>query len=125
MIHRISVFTHLDNLSMFGRLRYYRTDKDYYDTHRYFQIFAGGYIYRYEILAYGQVSADDDLYYVYGADPGNDSLRALMKELKGMAPQGSSLEPGVNDHLVTLSTCTGDGNVRMIVSAVRVDEHRR
>ena len=123
--HTLIYGHNMKNLSMFGRLRYYRTDKDYYDTHRYFQIFTGGYIYRYEILAYGQVSADDDLYYVYGADPGNDSLRALMKELKGMAPQGSSLEPGVNDHLVTLSTCTGDGNVRMIVSAVRVDEHRR
>ena len=123
--HTLIYGHNMKNLSMFGRLRYYRTDKDYYEGHKYFQIFTGGYIYRYEIFAYGQVSADDSIYYVYGADPGNDKLRALLKELKGMAPQGSSAEPGVNDHLITLSTCTGDGDVRMIVSAVRVDEHRR
>ena len=123
--HTLIYGHNMKNLSMFGRLRYYRTDKDYYEGHKYFQIFTGGYIYRYEIFAYGQVSADDSIYYVYGADPGNDKLRALLKELKGMAPQGSSAEPGVNDHLITLSTCTGDGDVRMIVSAVRVDERRR
>lgn len=123
--HTLIYGHNMKNLSMFGRLRYYRTDRDYYEGHKYFQIFTGGYIYRYEIFAYGQVSADDSIYYVYGADPGNDKLRALLKELKGMAPQGSSAEPGVNDHLITLSTCTGDGDVRMIVSAVRVDEHRR
>ena len=115
----------MKNLSMFGRLRYYRTEKGYYDEHRYFQIFTGGYIYRYEIFAYGQIPADSGIYYVYGADPDTGSFKSLIKDLKKISVQDTGIEVGPSGHIITLSTCTGDGDVRMIVSAVRVDEYCR
>ena len=49
----------------------------------------------------------------------------MIKELKKISMQDTGIEVGLSDHIITLSTCTGDGNVRMIVSAVRVDEYRR
>ena len=124
-LHTLIYGHNMKNLSMFGRLRYYRTEKDYYDGHKYFQIFTGGYIYRYEIFAYGQIPADSSIYYVYGAEPDTESFKTLIKDLKKISMQDTGIEVGPSDHIITLSTCTGDGNVRMIVSAVRVDEYKR
>ncbi|MBR1852834.1 MAG: class B sortase, partial [Lachnospiraceae bacterium] len=123
--HTLIYGHNMKNLSMFGRLRYYRTEKDYYDGHRYFQIFTGSYIYRYEIFAYGQIPADSSIYYVYGASLEDGNFKGLIRELKNISMQDTGVEVGPSDHVITLSTCTGDGDVRMIVSAVRVDEHRR
>ena len=108
---------------MFGRLRYYKTEKGYYEDHRYFQIFTGVSIYRYEIFAYEDISAYSSIYDVYGADAVD--ISGLLRELRKNSYQDTGVEVGASDHIVTLSTCTGDGDTRMIVSAVRVDEHAR
>ena len=110
---------------MSGRLRYYRTEKGYYEGHKYFQIFTDDYIYSYEIFAYGQVSADSSIYYVYGPEPGAEGFRGVIRELQKISMQDTGVEAGPSDHIITLSTCTGDADARMIVSAVRVDEHIR
>ena len=121
--HTLIYGHNMKNLSMFGRLRYYKTEKDYYEDHRYFQIFTGGSIYRYEIFAYGDISAYSSIYDVYGADAVD--ISGLLRELRKNSYQDTGVEVGASDHIVTLSTCTGDGDTRMIVSAVRVDEHAR
>ena len=121
--HTLIYGHNMKNLSMFGRLRYYKTEKGYYENHRYFQIFTGGSIYRYEIFAYEDISAYSSIYDVYGADAVD--ISGLLRELRKNSYQDTGVEVGASDHIVTLSTCTGDGDTRMIVSAVRVDEHAR
>ena len=34
--------TNMKNLSMFGKLKYYNRDENYYDSHQYFQILVDG-----------------------------------------------------------------------------------
>lgn len=121
--HTLIYGHNMKNLTMFGRLRYYKTEKDYYEDHRYFQIFTGGKIYRYEIFAYGDIPADSSIYNVYGASA--ESILELIREIKQKSYQDTGVAVGASDHIITLSTCTADGNERMIVSAVRVDEHIR
>ena len=81
--------------------------------------------YRYEIFAYGQVTLDSSIYYVYGAKPDTESIKSLIKDLKVVSMQDTGIEVEPSDHIITLSTCTDDGDVRMIVSAMKVDECRR
>ncbi|MBR1855072.1 MAG: hypothetical protein IJ794_18355 [Lachnospiraceae bacterium] len=38
---------------------------------------------------------------------------------------GHKYEVGPSDYIITLSTCTGDVDVHIIVSTVRVDKYRR
>lgn len=70
-------------------------------------------------------NADSSIYYVYGTEPDAESFKSLIKDLKKISMLDTGVEVGSSDHIITLSTCTGDGDVRMIVSAVRMDEYRR
>jgi len=119
--HTLIYGHNMKNLSMFGRLKYYKTEKDYYENHKYFQIFTGDKIYRYEIYAYCDIPADSMIYSVYGAD--SEQLLPLIQEIKQKSYQDTGVAVSAGDHIITLSTCTEDGDKRMIVSAVRVDEH--
>ena len=77
--HTIIYGHNMRNLSMFGKLRYYK-QKEYYDDHAYFQIFTDKGIYRYQIFAYADVPADSFVYQVpYGAD---DSFESFIQQLK-------------------------------------------
>ena len=76
--HTLIYGHNMKNLSMFGRLKYYKTEKDYYEDHRYFQIFTGDKIYRYEIFAYCDIPADSMVYSVYGSD--SDQILPLIRE---------------------------------------------
>ena len=53
--HSIIYGHNMKNLSMFGKLKFYNRDEEYYDKHRYSQIFTDDAVYRYEIFAYGTV----------------------------------------------------------------------
>ena len=119
--HTLIYGHNMKNLSMFGRLKYYKTEKDYYENHKYFQIFTGDKIYRYEIYAYCDIPADSMIYSVYGSD--SEQLLPLIREIKQKSYQDTGVAVSAGDHIITLSTCTEDGDKRMIVSAVRVDEH--
>ena len=121
--HTLIYGHNMRNLSMFGRLGSYLTEKGYYDDHRYFQIFLDGRVYRYEIFAYGEIPANSSVYEAYGQTPGQAQMRDLLNVLEKLGADGADVEAGPSDHLLTLSTCTKDGDVRVIVSAVRVDEH--
>ena len=63
------------------------------------------------------------IYDVYGTD--QENVLGLIKELKQKSYEDTGVPVGASDHIITLSTCTEDGDKRMIVSAVRVDEHVR
>ncbi len=109
------------DLSMFGKLRYYKTNRDYYQNHQYFQIFTGDKIYRYQIFAYEDVPENSDIYYTYGTNP--SGFKDVIDEITSSSYCSSDIVATEDDHIVTLSTCTAEDDMRLIVSAVRLDEH--
>lgn len=117
--HTIIYGHNMRNLSMFGKLRYYK-QKEYYDNHTYFQIFTDKGIYRYQIFAYADVPADSFVYQVpYGTD---DSFTSFIQQLKKQSYYDTGIDVTQKDKVVTLSTCSTTGK-RFIVNAVRVDEY--
>ncbi len=109
------------DLSMFGRLRYYKTDKSYYEDHQYFQIFTAGKVYRYQIFAYCDVKDNDQIYYTYGPNPEN--FDGAVKHILSKSYVSTDVYNN-NDSIVTLSTCTSaSDDERLVICAVRSDEH--
>ncbi len=117
--HTIIYGHNMRNLSMFGKLRYYYREKDYYKDHQYFQILTESAAYRYRIFAYENVRADSFIYSVpFAAD---DSFEEFIGKLYGLSLRDTGVKATREDHIVTLSTCSTTGN-RFVVHAVRVGE---
>lgn len=109
------------DLSMFGRLRYYKTDKSYYQDHQYFQIFTAGKVYRYQIFAYCDVRDNDQIYYAYGPNP--EDFEGAVNHILSKSYVTTDVYKN-NDNIVTLSTCTSaSDDERLVICAVRADEH--
>jgi len=121
--HTIIYGHNMKNLSMFGKLRYYKENVDYYEDHKYFQIITNDKYYRYEIFAYKDV---DELSSIYTTQ--FDSLDSFSSFISEKILKGSYLKTDIDvkaeDKIVTLSTCSGEGN-RFVVSAVRVGDADR
>lgn len=109
------------NLSMFGRLRYYRQQKSYYKNHAYFQIITKKKQYRYHIFAYDQVL---DTSSVYQTGFGQDKV--FKDFIQGLRSNAEYNNPKVkvtkHDKVIVLSTCY-TGNYRTVVYGVREDTH--
>ena len=116
--HTILYGHNMKNLSMFGKLNYYKRDESYYETHQYFQIFRGNEILRYQIFSYQEV---EETSYVYSER--HTSARALGTRLSSTSQVNAGITFTDNDKIITLSTCTSDDDYRFIVSAVLVDVH--
>ena len=121
--HTLIYGHNMRNLSMFGKLRYYKTEEGYFENHRYFQLITKSGAYRYEIFAYKDVSTLTGGIYTtwnYVDDDFKDFVENTIC-------QGSYVDADIDiedeTHIVTLSTCSYDSDVRFTVSAVRVDEH--
>jgi sortase B len=118
--HTIIYGHNMRNLSMFGKLKYYKAQDDYYEDHMYFQIFREGVVYRYQIFAYEDVPADGFVYEV-PFSPDAD-FAAFLADIY----RASYIDTGViatkDDKVVTLSTCSSGDN-RFVVHAMRVDSH--
>ena len=54
--HTLIYGHNMRNLSMFGKLKFYKTEEDYFENHRHFQLITETGVYRYEIFAYKDVS---------------------------------------------------------------------
>ncbi len=111
--------------SMFGSLKYFRTDGDYYKDHRYFQIITKDHKYRYLVFSYKEVPSDHMVYDVYGSD--GAGLEEYLKEMEGSRPEGSVSVNDIDgsDSYVTLSTCTAANEKRFIVCGIRIDERAK
>lgn len=108
------------DLTMFGRLRYYRKNGDYVKDHGYFHVITEDNDYRYKIFSSTRV---DSMGLVYSVIPdGNDGLASFTKAY--LLP-GSSVKTDVtvqdSDHVIALSTCINDYKFRFIVCGVRVN----
>lgn len=119
--HTIIYGHNMKNLSMFGKLRYYRTDKDYYDDHQYFQIFVDDAVYRYQVYAYKVVEDGAYIYTTYY--DGSDEFAEFANKIGTDSGRDTGIEIIPDDKIITLSTCTGNDEERFVVTAVRVDEH--
>jgi len=115
--HTLIYGHNMGNLSMFGRLRYYRNYKGYYDDHMYFQVVTEDEILRYQIFSYQVVSATDFIY-----QRKDVNAKELADKLMKTAIDGKYLDIAKDDKIITLSTCTNvDDDERFIVNAVLVE----
>lgn len=116
--HTIIYGHNMKNLSMFGRLKHYKTQAGYYNGHEYFQIFHGDEILRYQIFAYRDVEVDNVVY-----QETFTSARLLSYELLRKSYVNPKLKIEDDDRIITLSTCTADDAHRFIVSAVLIERY--
>ena len=119
--HSLIYGHNMRDLSMFGKLRYYKTDASYYDEHQYFQVFTKDGVYRYQIFAYEEVPDNHDVFWVYGKNP--EGMWEMLQDIEGGSYRQTGIEATEADHVITLATCTSKEDRRLIVSAVRTDEH--
>ena len=108
------------DLTMFGKLRYYRSDKNYYKDHEYFQIITEDGVYRYRVFSFKQISSDSDVFSAIHKD--EDGLKSFAE--KYLLPGNNvntKAEISDSDHVLALSTCVNDYAYRFIVCGVRVD----
>lgn len=122
--HTLIYGHNMRNLSMFGNLKFYKTEEDYFENHRYFQLITETGAYRYEIFAYKDVGTLTGGIYTTWKYVDDD----FKKFIEDSICQGSYVDADIDvddeTHIVTLSTCSYDSDVRFTVSAVRIDEHK-
>ena len=121
--HTLIYGHNMRNGSMFGKLNLYKTEEDYFENHRYFQLITETGAYRYEIFAYKDVGTLTGGIYTTWKYVDSD----FKEFVNNIICQGSYVDADIDvddeTHIVTLSTCSYDSDVRFIVSAVRIDEH--
>lgn len=118
--HNIVYGHNMKNLSMFGKLRYYKEDDSYYDDHKYIQVILPDRTERYEIFAYNTVKADSIVYNV-SYDSVEDYAEFINYIcLASYNPTGIYVT--TDDKILTFSTCTSSDDKRFVVHAVKTDE---
>ena len=116
--HTILYGHNMKDLSMFGRLKYYKTKTDYYESHRYFQIHTKTEVLRYEIFAYQEVSVSSPLYQEEQTSAAN--IGSLLMSTSQIVYDKQITD---EDHIITLSTCTDTDENRFVVNAVLVERY--
>ncbi len=120
--NRTIIYGHnMDNESMFGKLKYLM-DAGYYKDHSYFQIFVDNKVYRYQIFSCFIVDQYAlEFYEVPYAD--RTEYQSFIDILKSMSYLDTGVSVTSKDKVITLSTCSNGSENRLLVNAVRVDEH--
>ncbi|MCD8216929.1 MAG: class B sortase, partial [Clostridiales bacterium] len=111
----------MKNGSMFGSLKKYRREVDFYESNPYFTIYTETTAYRYQIFSYEEVKDDSEIYTVgYAPD---EIYQSLIDTMVAGSMENTGITPDCNDRIVTLSTCTSTGdNYRFVLHAVLVDQ---
>ena len=111
---------HMKDEVMFGELGYFK-EKDYFDQHRYGQIFYGGKYYGLDFFAFLEVDAyNSDIY-----NPGvaEETEETYLELLRQNAVYWRDVAVAESDRIVLLSTCTSDiTNGRHILAGILTDE---
>lgn len=111
----------MKNLSMFGNLKYYIQDKDYYEDHQYFQILTEGAVYRYRIFSCFDVpETETEICQVDFAT--EKDFSDFIAVLRKRSVRDTEIEVDCDDKVVTLLTCYVTGR-RTLINAVRVDSY--
>lgn len=109
------------DLTMFGKLRYYKSRPDYYKNHGYFHIITADHDYRYQIFCCKQVITDSEVYTVIHKNTPGLAAFANMYLVPGSVIN-VPVDIKEGDHILALSTCVNDYAYRMIVCGVRVND---
>ena len=109
------------DLTMFGKLRYYKSRPDYYKSHGYFHIITADHDYRYQIFCCKQVITDSEVYTVIHKNTPGLAAFANMYLVPGSVIN-VPVDIKEGDHILALSTCVNDYAYRMIVCGVRVND---
>ena len=112
------------DLTMFGKLRYYRTDKDYIKEHEYFRIITENHEYKYRIFSYRQVDSMGPVFTAIDKDSTGLATFARENLMTGNVIQSEVTSVSDVDHVLALSTCMNDYAYRFIVCGVRVSDKR-
>lgn len=120
--HNIIYGHNMRNLSMFGKLKYYKSDDSYLDEHKYFQIITADAKYRYEIFSYFDTEAASWVYAVPYSDSEEfgEYIDELVSHSYKKLDSGSQVQS--SDLITTLSTCSSSG-MRFTVHGYMVDKH--
>lgn len=114
--HTILYGHNMKDGSMFGSLKQYALQEDYYDKNRCFTIITPQEVYCYQIFAWYEAAADDMVYQVgFTADA---DFEAFAAQIKKRGCRDIKAEVGREDKIVTLSTCSAKGR-RFVVHGVR------
>jgi len=111
------------NNIMFGSLNWYYNTPNYYKEHPEFDIYIGYKHYKYYVFAIFLTPAvnSDTYQYEFASE---ESFMEYIKMSKEKSKYKINLKEDIkpDDKIITLSTCTGDDNKRMIVQLVRREQ---
>lgn len=116
--HTILYGHNMKNLSMFGSLRNYKT-KDFYEGNECFRIYTDKETYTYQIFAYYDVSEYSDVYTVWYTP--DESFGEMVESMQRRSYYDTGVEVCAEDKVLTLSTCSTEGN-RFVLHAKRVEK---
>ncbi|WP_143008413.1 class B sortase [Pseudobutyrivibrio sp. YE44] len=105
--HDIIYGHNMRNLSMFGKLKFYKTEEDFYDSHKYFQIITPEGKMRFQIFSYFDTDPASWVYTVPYED--NEEFAEYITKLKNTSYKTIEAEVNSSDKVVTLSTCSTSG----------------
>ncbi len=92
---------------MFGSLKNYNLKEDYFQENRYFTIYTPEKTLRYEIFAWYEAAADDDVYQIgFAAD---ELFAEFVEQMLARRVYDTNVTAGREDRIVTLSTCSANG----------------
>lgn len=104
--------------SMFHKIQYCM-EKSYYEKSPYIWILTPGEDLKYEIFSEYDTRYDSDTYTLF--DGPGESLKEYIKKMKGQSLWENDVELGASEHILTLSTCNGEHELRRIVQAKRLE----
>ena len=110
----------MKNGTMFGQLKNFSKDDSAYNKSKYFWIFTPEKTYRYEIISAYTTAVNSDTYTLFKG-PGQEFVDYMNKIVSYSDVKTTPGESGVDDKIVTLSTCTGNESTRYVVQGKRVD----
>jgi len=116
--HTIIYGHNMKNLSMFGRLKQYRTVEGYYEKNRYFTIYTPEQTCRYEIFAWYEAGVEDSVYQIGFTD--EDAFGEFVALMLERRYQDTDVTADEKDKIVTLSTCSAAGK-RFVVHGKMID----
>lgn len=115
--HTIIYGHNMKDGSMFGKLKKYKTEENYYEENRYFTVYTPKQTCRYEIFAWYEVPEVDFVYQLgFVAD---DTFEKFVAQILERRERDTGVSAGKEDKIVTLSTCSTTGN-RLVVHGKQI-----
>ena len=107
----------MNNGSMFGHLHKFK-EESFLEEHPYIYLLDESGCHRYEIFGVYEVSVSTAESYQLSFE-GNEDKQAFIDACLALSDISTEVEPTIEDHIITLSTCTGRGySTRWVVQAV-------